>query len=55
MSEEVEVKESDDVCGWQKFFDNIWLLFILGIVIPTLVFTVWGVWEVLHVPKLPLW
>ena len=40
---------------WQKFFDNIWLLFALGIVIPTTVYTVWGLWEVFHVKNLPLW
>jgi len=38
----------------QKFYDNIWLLLGLGIVVPTLIFTVWGLIEVFNVPYLPI-
>lgn len=40
--------------GWQAFYDNIYLLLILGIVVPTLVYTVWGLIEVMQVPQLPI-
>ena len=34
----------------QKLMDNTWLLLVLGIVIPTLSFTVWGWIEVWSTP-----
>lgn len=45
----------DGFSPWQNFFDNIWLLLVLGIVIPTVVYTAWGIWEVFQVKNLPLW
>jgi len=46
---------SDQRPALQKFFDNVWLLLILGVLIPTLSFTVWGWIELLLVQpaKLP--
>lgn len=38
----------------QLFYDNIILILILGIVVPTLIYTVWGLVEIMNVPKLPL-
>lgn len=38
----------------QVFYDNIYLLLILGIVVPTLIYTVWGLIEVMMVPQLPV-
>jgi hypothetical protein len=35
----------------QKFMDNIWLLLALGLAIPILSYTLWGVWELLSIPK----
>jgi len=40
--------------AWQVFYDNMWLLLILGVVVPTLVYTVWGLIEVTMVPPLPV-
>ena len=39
----------------QKFFDNVWLLLILGVLIPTVSYTLWGWLELLLVQpaKLP--
>lgn len=37
-----------------KFYNNIWLLLGIGIVLPTLLFTVWGLYEVATTPYLPL-
>lgn len=46
---------SDQRPGLQKFFDNVWLLLILGVLIPTVSFTLWGWVELLLVQpaKLP--
>ena len=37
-----------------KFYNNIWLLLGIGIVLPTVLFTVWGLFEVVNTPYLPL-
>lgn len=42
------------VPAWQVLYDNIWLLLILGVVVPTLVYTVWGLIEIMMVPQLPV-
>jgi len=34
----------------QKLMDNTWLLLVLGVVIPTLSYTVWGWIEAWNVP-----
>lgn len=38
----------------QKLMDNPWLLLALGIVIPILSYTVWGVLELVAVPPATL-
>lgn len=53
MSEEME-RDDRPIPGWQIFYDNIWLLCILGVVIPTVIFSVWGSIEVIQVPQLPI-
>ncbi|MBI5233367.1 MAG: hypothetical protein HY880_03340 [Deltaproteobacteria bacterium] len=53
MAEQVR-RDDQPIPGWQIFFDNIWLLFLLGIVIPTVIFTVWGLIEVTQIPQLPM-
>jgi len=34
----------------QKIFDNIWLLFLLSLLISTLLYNVWGIIDLLNVP-----
>ncbi|MBW2279729.1 MAG: hypothetical protein JRG76_13265 [Deltaproteobacteria bacterium] len=49
-------EESDQRPALQrKLFDNVWLLLVLGVVLPTLSYTVWGWIELWLVPaaKLP--
>lgn len=46
--------EEEPIPAWQSFFDSIGILFFLGVAIPTLVFTVWGLMEIANVPSLPL-
>lgn len=35
----------------QRVFDNMYLLLALGLLVMLLVFTAWGMWEVLSMPK----
>lgn len=35
----------------QKLMDNPWLLLVLGVVLPTVSFTVWGWIELWNLPK----
>ena len=47
-------KEPDEKRALQKLMDNPWLLLILGIVIPTLSYTVWGWIELWLLPAATL-
>lgn len=38
----------------QRFFDNIHLLLLLGVVIMVALYTGWGMWEILTLPKATL-
>lgn len=38
----------------QKLMDNPWLLLFLGVVIPTVSYTVWGWIEMLNIPQATL-
>jgi hypothetical protein len=35
----------------QRLFDNMYLLLALGVLVMLVVFTAWGMWEVLSMPK----
>jgi len=48
-----EKEESDPVSKGQKIFDNIWLLFVLSLVISTLIYNVWGIVDLMRVPLAP--
>lgn len=47
--------EPENKAGFQKLLDNPWILLVLGIVVPTLSYTVWGWIEIMTIPaaKLP--
>lgn len=47
---ETTTEDEEPVSGWQSFYDDPGLLLFLGIASPTLIYTLWGVIEVLHVP-----
>jgi hypothetical protein len=34
----------------QVFFDNIFLLLVLGIVVPVVFYTIWGLFEIASIP-----
>lgn len=35
----------------QRLFDNIWLLLVAGLVVMFVVYTGWGMWEILTMPQ----
>ena len=34
----------------QKLLDNNWLLLAMGIVTPTAIYIVWGLWDIINIP-----
>lgn len=46
-------QEKDSVTQGQKIFDNVWLLFLLSLLISTLIYNVWGILNLLSVPPAP--
>ncbi|MBI3399695.1 MAG: hypothetical protein HY265_08695 [Deltaproteobacteria bacterium] len=55
MAEEKKTEEEKEpVPAWQLFYDDIMLLFFLGVAIPTLIYTVWGLMEIVQIPELPV-
>jgi len=49
-STETYDEDQEPVSGWQAFLDDPSMLLFLGIASPTLLYTLWGVMEVLSVP-----
>lgn len=35
----------------QRLFDNMYLLLALGVLVMLVVFTAWGLWEILSMPR----
>jgi hypothetical protein len=44
------MNEEGKISGWQLFFDDISLLFLLGLVIPTVLYLLWGLMEYANAP-----
>lgn len=34
----------------QRALDNQWLMLALGVLTPTVLYTLWGLWDVLNIP-----
>ena len=45
---------SEPIPRGQRFFDNILLLLVLGLLIMIALYTGWGLWEILTLPKATL-
>lgn len=43
--------ENEKVHPVQWFMDNIWLLLALGLAVPILSYTLWGIIELMNIPK----
>ena len=52
MSEK-EKHEDANAQKWQKLFDNIWLLFLLSLLISGVIYNAWGIYDLLTVPPVP--
>ena len=46
--------EEKKISGWQIFMDDISMLFLLGVVIPTVLYVIWGVMEYAFAPTFSL-
>lgn len=52
MSEK-EKHEDANAQKWQKLFDNVWLLFLLSLLISGVIYNAWGIYDLLTVPPVP--
>ena len=50
MSDEPEDRAGDQEPWQQRMLDNLWLLLALGIIIPAVIYLLWGLWELSQVP-----
>ena len=48
-----EHEEEKTAFKWQAVFDNIWLLFLLSLLISGLIYNVWGIIDLMNVPPAP--
>lgn len=39
---------------WQRVYDNVWLMLALGLIVMFVVYTAWGIWEVVTLPPATL-
>ena len=51
MSEKEE--KDQPIPFWQKMFDNVWVLFLLSLLISLVVYNLWGLYDLMHVPPAP--
>ena len=47
---EKEKQGEEKIPAWQLFFDDFFLLFLLGITVPTVIYLVWGLFEFANAP-----
>ncbi len=47
-------RPSERVPLGQRFFDNVFLLLALGLLVMFVFFTGWGMWEITHLPPATL-
>lgn len=48
------IAQSEPIPLGQRFFDNIFVLLGLGLVVMIVLYTAWGLWEVLTLPPATL-
>ncbi|HXF84264.1 MAG TPA: hypothetical protein VNK49_02655 [Anaerolineales bacterium] len=48
-----EKRENESIPQGQKIFDNIWLLFLLSLLISGVIYNLWGILNLLSVPPAP--
>ncbi|CAA7617150.1 conserved hypothetical protein [Candidatus Terasakiella magnetica] len=50
MSNSIEGREEEQVPVLQRILDNPFLLLFIGVVVPTVSYTIWGIMEVAQLP-----
>jgi len=50
---EEQTKEEERVPAMQRLLDNPFLLLFLGIAVPTVFYTLWGIMEIISIPIAP--
>ena len=58
MADQNQTNAYDDVYDepvpfMQQMLDNPWILLFLGVVIPTVLYLIWGVMEIISIPVAP--
>jgi len=55
MADEHKTDEQEDenISPWQQIIDNPFLLLFIGVAMPTVFYTLWGVMEVATIPTAP--
>ena len=48
-----EKQENEPVSPWQKVFDNVWLLFLLSLLISGVIYNAWGLMNLMSVKPVP--
>ncbi len=48
--DEIDEKEA---FKWQALFDNIWMLFLLSLLISGVLYNAWGIFDLMTVPPAP--
>lgn len=50
MADREKGKDEEKVPLAQVFFDNIFLLLVLGLAVPIIFYTIWGLFEIATIP-----
>ncbi|KIL98687.1 MULTISPECIES: hypothetical protein [Rhodospirillales] len=50
MSNSIEGKEEEQIPVMQRILDNPFLLLFIGVVVPAVSYTIWGIMEVAQLP-----
>ncbi len=53
MSDETKQGAPEKVPFMQRLLDNPFLLLFLGVVVPTVLYTIWGILEIIQIPLAP--
>lgn len=51
VSDEPVHSEQDEVPWPQRVLDNLWLMIAISVLVPTVLYLVWGLWEVAELPR----
>lgn len=47
------MSDSNDMPFLQRVLENNWLLLVLGLLVPMIIYTAWGLVDVINIPPAP--